>query len=644
MTLIEPRPAGGAEGAEGTDGAPARSGRGVLARAFGITALLSMGGSLLGLLRDLLLARYYGADQGTDAFLVSWTVPETAAPLLIEDAMAFLMVPAFSVALANRGSGPAPIVPAQAQAPAEAPAPSPSPEQSRAPGPMQGQGQAQVRGQGLVGVRTSTADPVRELVAATLPPLALLLSVLAAATALGAPLLVHLLAPGLADPGLAVVCTRLTAVTVLPFGLTGYLSAGLRAHQRFTGPAAVYIAYNTGILSVMVLLHGSLGVRAAAGGVALGSVLMTAVLLPPFGRRCSALTPRRRGRRRGGANLAISPMALLPIALFTLTRQSQVFVERYLASSLTPGTISHLNYAEKVAQMAMTLGVMVCTVTFPVVARALAEGDFEAARIRVEKDLGLIGAVVLAGTSVLLGCAPQLVDLLFQRGAFTTSDTAATAAVMRVYSLGLLGQAMVGALVRPFFSARPAVTFAGRAVRARSDWYPLASMALGLLLTAAVGTATAHSLGAPGLAAANAAGISVTAVLLLAGLRARGVPVRIHSVLLEQARLLAAAAVATLAATGAASTAGADPLPAVLLGGLAGPSAFLLAAAVLRAPSVLTPLAALAARVRPTRCTDDGRTDDGRTGRATDDGRRSDHGGGPDDCLDTDLEEGGRGR
>ena len=95
-----------------TDGEEAAPRGGFLAKAFGVTALLSAAGSGLGLLRDLLLARYFGANQGTDAFLVAWTVPETAAPLLIEDAMAFLMVPAFSLALVlreERKQGPDPV-------------------------------------------------------------------------------------------------------------------------------------------------------------------------------------------------------------------------------------------------------------------------------------------------------------------------------------------------------------------------------------------------------------------------------------------------------------------------------------------------------------------------------------------------------
>ena len=595
MTLTAPRP---------TE-ARGRA-RSVLARAFGITAVMSAGGSLLGLFRDLLLARYFGAGQGTDAFLVAWTVPETAAPLLIEDAMAFLMVPAFSLALSAEDA------PQEPQAP-QVPTPRTRLVRASQAAP---QGREELRDQPptsrtLPTPRTPASTPtpaVADLVAATLPALALLLAAVSAATLLGAPLLVHLLAPGLPDPGLAVVCTRLTALTILPFGLTGYLSAGLRAHRRFTAPGAVYIAYNTGILLVMILLHGSLGVRAAAAGVALGSVLMTAVLLPPFTRHCTRLTLRRQQSTAAAPALVLSPLALLPIALFTLTRQSQVFVERYLASSLAPGTISHLNYAEKVAQMAMTLGVLVCTVTFPVVARALAEGDLEAARDRVQKDLGLIGALVLAGTAVLMACAPQIVALLFQRGAFTAQDTAATASVMRVYSLGLLGQAMVGALVRPFFSTRPVVAFGTAPPRSgtRSDWFPLAAMALGLLVTTLIGLAAVGRHGAIGLAAANATGITLTAVLLLVGIRTRGVALRLRTVLLDQARLLAAAAVATGAAYLAARPIGTHALLSVLLGAVVGVAAFVLAAAALRAPVVTGPLATLVARLR-TR----GRTDEG---------------------------------
>ncbi|WP_181799244.1 lipid II flippase MurJ [Kitasatospora acidiphila] len=516
-----------------------------LAKAFGITAVLSAAGSGLGLLRDLLLARYFGADKGTDAFLVSWTVPETAAPLLIEDAMAFLMVPAFSLALVLR--------------------------EERPDGP----------------------DPVRQLTGATLPWLIAALCGLSGATMLWAPQLVHVLAPGLASPRLAVTCTRFTAVTIVPFGLAGYFAAALRAHHRFSAPAAIYVAYNVGILAVLAVCHSLLGVRSAALGVAFGSLLMAGVLVGPFARMLHRGRAGHRGKDGGGRPLLLSPLALLPVAAFTLTRQSQVFIERYLGSALPPGTISHLNYAAKVSQLAMTTAILICTVTFPLVARALAAGDLTAARDRVEKDLGHAAAVVLAGMAFLFACAPAVVDLLFQRGAFGFADTAATAQVIRVYSFGLLAQALIGVMVRPFFSMRPAVR---RADDPRDDggggrlfdWFPVAAMVLGLAVTTLVGLACAARFGALGVAGGNAAGITTTAVLLLRGLALRGIALRTRRVLIGQARLILAAAGATAAGLAACDAVGTG-LPAVLAGGAAVLAAYLVLGALLGARELTGP-------------------------------------------------------
>lgn len=469
-----------------------------LARAAIGTAVLSIAGSVLGLVRDQSLARLFGAGSETDAFLVAWTVPEIAATLLIEDGLAIALIPAFSVALARRARG--------------------------VPG-----------------------DPVRELVRATLPRLCLAFAAVAALVAAGAPYLVRALAPGLADPRLAVDCTRLTALSLLAFGLAGYCSAALRAHRRFFAPAAIYVAYNTGIVATMFLLGGEWGVRSAAVGVVVGGCLMVAVQLPSLWRQLRSPAPVPAATAGPAADERPMRLALIAaVLLFALCRQSQVLVERFLASSLPAGAISHLNYAQKVAQIPMTLSLMVCTVTFPVVARALADGDTRRARARVERDLVLASCVVLAGMCAVLACAPQMIGLLFQRGAFTAADTAATAEVMRVYALGLLGQTLVGALVRCYFSA------------GRPSWYPLAVMAAGIAATSLIGAATVGRWGVAGIAAANAVGITLTAVLLLTGLRTAGrgnptgITLGVRTVLAELGRPVLASVVAVAAGTFAA--------------------------------------------------------------------------------------------
>lgn len=473
-------------------GADRVQGRGFLAKAAAVTAGLTALGALLGLVRDQILAGYFGAGAETDAFLVAWTVPEFASTLLIEDALALILVPAFSRALARRSGS-------------------------------------------LFG------DPVRALVRGTLPRLTVAVSVAAAVLVLAAPLIVSTLAPGLPDPQLAVDCTRLTATCVLSFALVGYCSAALRAHGCFLSPASIYVAYNVGIIGTILVLREPWGVRSAAAGVAVGGVLMVLVQAPSLLRELrarpvpkeepTALAPES---GRGGQEGRILVLGLIaPVVAFSLCRQSQTLIERFLASPLPAGAISHLNYAQKVAQMPMILSLMLCTVSFPVVARALAAGETEAARRRVERDLLLAAVVVLVGASTVIAAAPSIVELLFERGEFDRTDTVATAAVMRVYALGLLGQTMVGALVRCYFSA------------ARPLWYPAAAMAAGLATTTVAGIPGAHYWGAVGIAAANALGITCSAVLLLRGAHRQTVPVQVDRLGEGLLRLATAGAWAT---------------------------------------------------------------------------------------------------
>ncbi|MFE3827863.1 murein biosynthesis integral membrane protein MurJ [Streptomyces sp. NPDC059092] len=574
--------------AAGDGGRGSASGR-FLARAAFVTAALTAAGAFLGLLRDQTIAHLYGAGTDTDAFLVAWTVPEVAATLLIEDAMALILVPAFSLALARRAA--------------------------RSP-----QDRTRDSAQDL------DLDPVRQLTRATLPRLFLVLSACAALLVALAPWAVAVLAPGLPESRLAVDCTRLTATSIFTYGVAGYCSAALRAHGSFVAPAAIYVASNVGIISTMLLAGAETGVRAAGAGVAVGGVFMVLIQLPALWNRLTERRPTSgheppsatgvpasvpatatptptptptpatatAAAATAAATTAItesagparltSPVALgllVPVIAFALSRQSQVLVERFLAAPLPAGAISHLNYAQKVAQIPMTLSLMLCTVTFPVVARAMAAGETDRARRRVERDLALAGIIVLIGAATVVSCAPQIIEVLFQRGEFHSEDTAATAAVMRVYALGLLGHTLVGALVRCYFSA------------ARPLWFPALAMTAGLALTGGAGALLVGVWGVLGIAAANALGITLTAVLMLGALRRHSVPVRTRHMTGGLAKLSAAAA----AATGSGWLCAAlvpSPVLATLAAGLVVTVVFLVAACALKAPETDSLLRSLA--------------------------------------------------
>ncbi|MEV1078560.1 lipid II flippase MurJ [Streptomyces sp. NPDC050211] len=516
--------------------ASAPSGR-FLAKATLLTTVLSMFGSLLGLARDQSLAHFFGASGETDALLVAWTLPELAGSLLIEDGMVIVLVPAFSVALAQRARG------------------------------------------------VTSPDPVRALIAASLPRLGLAFAGMAALFIVAAPLLVSVLAPGLPDPSLAVDCTRLTATCVLTFGLAGYCSAALRAHRSYLAPATISLASNSAIIVTMFALGGHWGVRSAAFGVALGGCLMVTVQGIALWRRISG-GPRQPSSAEAEEDGRPLTLALVgAVLVFALCRHSQVLVERYFGSELPSGSISHLNYAQKVGQYPMLLALTLAIVTYPVVAQAIAQGDLRRARERIEQDLVLVASIALMGAAAIVACAPQIVQVLFERGAFTAEDTAATAGILRVYTLGLLGQALVGTLLRSYFSA------------GRATWYPAGAMAVGLVATAGIDAWSASHWDARGIALGNAAGITLTGLILLHGLGSHSVPVRVRGLVIE----LAKAAVAAACAAGAGffcAGAFASPPAAVAAGGVSVTVVFLLLAWVLDAADArhLTRVAALAVR------------------------------------------------
>ncbi|WP_243708540.1 lipid II flippase MurJ [Actinomadura sp. GC306] len=499
-------------------------------RAAALSGVLIGAGTGLGFVRDLVVAHLFGASGATDAFLVAWTIPETVSPLLIEDAMALLMVPVVTRLLA-RGDG------------------------------------------------------ARAFAATALPRLAVALSAGTLLLIAAAPLIVDVLAPGLTERGPAVQCVRLTAVTVVTFGVAGFMSATLRAHHRFGPPAAIYLAYNAGILVLIAALAAHIGIIGVAVGVACGSLLMIAVQAPAF-VRCLRTPPTAAPAAPPTTAPAAPPaprerdvaprillLAVAPVVVYTVTRQAQVFVERFLASDLAAGSISHLNYAQKVAQVPMVLSLLIVTVTFPGLARAMADGDTARVAHRIRQDLAIASAMVLAAAAFLIAFAPAVIKVLFEHGEFTAEDTRRTAGILRVYALGLWGQSAVGLAARAFFAQR------------RPTWRPAGFLAVGLAVTAAIGGAFAASAGTLALAAANAAGITVAAVLLLAGLRRGVAPVPLRPIAGDVLRLMLIAAAACAAGLGTGALLG-DGTPALvrLAAGGAGTAAAFAALTVLAGP------------------------------------------------------------
>ncbi len=115
------------------------------------------------------------------------------------------------------------------------------------------------------------------------------------------------------------------------------------------------------------------------------------------------------------------------------------FLDTWLASFLVSGTISYLYYANRVFQLPLALFAIATSVAlFPSVAKAIKKQDEQKALKYLQKAfyilLGLLGIATLIG----IVFDKFIVELLFQRGAFLSSDTKQTALILTMYMIGLL--------------------------------------------------------------------------------------------------------------------------------------------------------------------------------------------------------------
>lgn len=434
---------------------------------------LTLVGNGLGFIRDVVLTALFGASAETDAFVVAWTVPETFSPLLMEGLIPLVLTPWL--------------------------------------------------------VRHTSREGLRDAMAKALAPTAVVTVTLAVLVALGAPLLVTLLAPELVEKDLAVTCVRLAAATIPAMAIAGVLSATLRSGGRLVLPALVYSAYNVGILVTTFVLHERWGVAAAALGLTVGAAAMVLVQVPAM----IGLVGMPGYRRVHARTLSAGLMVSIPTLAYLIARQGQVFVERFVGSTLEAGSITYLNLAQKLGQLPVTLALAMALVSFPSMARHVHLGDLAAARALATKVLVVLVTILVPAAAAFLVVAEPIVLMAFGRGEFDSEAVQSTASTLSVYAAGLPAQAIVTTTMMGMFAVR------------RGSWVPSVWLSLALVLTAVIAAVAAPQLGTQGIALANASAITVAAVGLTSSAHRAGL-VNLGRLLTGLRRSLVASALAAL--------------------------------------------------------------------------------------------------
>ena len=121
------------------------------------------------------------------------------------------------------------------------------------------------------------------------------------------------------------------------------------------------------------------------------------------------------------------------------TAQVSAFLDTLLASFLVTGSISYLYYANRIFQLPLALFAIATSIAlFPRIARYLKQNDEIKAKENLKKAFWFLSFVLTVSTIGGIILAHEITWLLFERGAFTTEDTANTTAVLQMYMVGLL--------------------------------------------------------------------------------------------------------------------------------------------------------------------------------------------------------------
>jgi putative peptidoglycan lipid II flippase len=133
--------------------------------------------------------------------------------------------------------------------------------------------------------------------------------------------------------------------------------------------------------------------------------------------------------------------------------QVNLFVNTLLATSQGTGAVSWLSYAFRLMYLPIGLfGVSIATATLPVVSRHVAVQDRDGVRHTVAQAIAMMLVLNVPATFGLVVLSEPIVCLLFEHGRFVHSDTAATAAALRFYAVGLVGYA-TARIASPVFYA-----------------------------------------------------------------------------------------------------------------------------------------------------------------------------------------------
>ena len=416
-----------------------------------LMALLTLGSKALGFLREMAMATFFGTNYVVDAYVMSQAIPGILFAALL-GAIATAYMPLLSEKIEREGENAGDIF---------------------------------------------TSQVIRIL---------LVFSVCVSIVGIiFANVFVSIFAPGFSGETakLTIFFLRVTFSYIIFSSVTGILDNFLQYKSTFIPQILVGYLQNIILISVIVI-----SAFTTHYFLAFGMLIAYFVRLIIIG-----VLAKSRGFRysRSGENLkaTIKKISVLGIPVFIGggMYQINIFVDRLLASGLPEGSIAALNYANILNALIMSMSITVLTtIIYPRLNRAIAQEQLMHFGEIMKTGLVLIVIIALPFSLGAIIYSSEVVQIVFERGAFDDSATLLTASAYLFYSVGLLFMAINDLMIRGYYSIHDMKTpmiFAGVCVAV--------NIALNLFLIGSM----AHA----GLALATSIAAMTNSILLITGFK-----------------------------------------------------------------------------------------------------------------------------
>lgn len=327
-----------------------------------------------------------------------------------------------------------------------------------------------------------------------------------AAAVLLAPWLVPLIGPGFDEvtTAQAVGLFRILMPLVVFAGLAGLLSGVLNSLKRFAVPAFSTSLGALITLGFILATARSWGLTGLAVGTTVGAAASFAVLLPQL--RGTGMRYRLAVARDDPGVHEVAGM-IWPILIGSAVGKVSIFADQVLGSLLEPGSISALNYSEKLFQLPLGLFVAGITIPlFPLLSEHVAAKEPERLKSTLSFGLRLIAFIMVPASVGLIVLRTPIVALLFEHGKFAPEDTARTAWALMFYAMGLFSYAGRDTLTRVFYAYHDTRT-------------PVKVSVAAVVLNIVVSFALMQVLGVGGLALGTTIALTVNLLVLIQLLR-----------------------------------------------------------------------------------------------------------------------------